>query len=103
MRDEHKRLQALWNEHCPDRIDAISTWSQLNINTSNIWMMGGIMFEIDGVAFFCLGFEINQTEHHAAVADGKPTSGWIEGASEILPSEYERARQLKVDGQQEVV
>ena len=100
MRTEHKRLLDLWEEHCPKRIDSISTWSQLEINTGAIWMCGGIMFGIETTAYFCLGFEINQAEHIALKEAGKPSNGWIEGAVEILPSEYERVRLLKVGGEQ---
>lgn len=61
-------------------------------------MCGGIKFEHQGTAYFLLGFDINQANHQAKVAAGQPSSGWIEGAIEILPSEYETARQAKVGG-----
>ena len=65
-------------------------------NTGNLMLGGGIKFEHQGVAYFCLGFDINQTKHEANVAAGKPTAGWITGAAEILPSEYEAARVAKL-------
>lgn len=102
MRAEHERLQALWEQHCPKRISSHETWQQLNVNTGNLWLCGGVMFELRGTAYFALGFPINKPEHQDNVAAGKPTAGWIEGAVEILPSEYESARVLKVEGKKEV-
>ena len=102
MRAEHERLQGLWEQHCPKQISSHETWQQLNVNTGNLLMSGGVMFELRGTAYFELGFQINKAEHHANVAAGKPTAGWIEGAVDILPSEYEVARALKVEGKKEV-
>jgi hypothetical protein len=96
IRDEHTRLVALWNEHCPPRLSTHKYWEQLGVNTGNLMLCGGIKFEIDGVAYFNLGFDINESEHLANVAAGKPTAGWIEGAVEITATEYETARHLKL-------
>jgi len=95
MRAEHERLQSLWAEHCPKRISNRDTWHQLGINTGNILMCGGINFELEGVAYFHLGFPIDKAKHLASAAAGKPTSGWIEGAVEIVRSEYSAAADLK--------
>lgn len=102
MRAEHERLKALWEQHCPKRISSDETWQQLNVNTGNLWMCGGVMFELSGTTYFALGFQINKPKHHDNVAAGKPTAGWIEGAVEILPSEYEAARTKKLKQQKEV-
>lgn len=96
IRAEHERLLNLWKEHCPKRLDSHSYWERLNINTGNLLLCGGIKFEHQGVAYFCLGFDINQAEHEANVAAGKPSAGWITGAVEILPSAYEAARVAKL-------
>ncbi|TLP68204.1 hypothetical protein FEA48_30590 [Pseudomonas nitroreducens] len=95
IRKEHTRLVELWQEHCPKRISSHSTWQQLGINTGNLWLSGGIMFELDGVAYFNLGFPINEHEHLAKVANHQPSYGWIEGAEEILSSAYFAARDHK--------
>lgn len=96
IRAEHERLLNLWREHCPKRLCTHSYWERLNVNTGNLLMCGGIKFEHQGVAYFCLGFDINQAKHDANVAAGKPSAGWITGAVEILPSAYEAARAAKL-------
>lgn len=95
---EHDRLLDLWKQHCPPELDIHSYWDRLSINTGNLMLGGGIKFEHQGIAYFALGFDINKADHEAKVAAGKPTSGWINGAVEILPSEYEAARLAKVGG-----
>lgn len=96
IRTEHERLVALWAEHCPKRLSSHEYWQRLGVNTGNLLMSGGIKFELGGTAYFHLGFQINEAEHLAQVAAGKPTSGWIDGAVEILASEYETARLAKL-------
>lgn len=96
IRAEHERLVALWNEHCPARLSCTEYWDRLGVNSGNLWLCGGIKFELDGVAYFHLGFQINKAEHHSQFAAGQPTSGWIDGAVEILASEYETARLAKL-------
>ena len=96
IRAEHERLVALWNEHCPARLSCTEYWDRLGVNSGNLWLCGGIKFELDGTAYFHLGFSINHAEHLDKVAAGKPTSGWIDGAIEILASEYQAARQSKL-------
>lgn len=96
IRAEHERLIALWKEHCPARLSGSDYWDRLGINTGNLWLSGGIKFELNGVAYFHLGFQINKAEHDSLVAAGQPTSGWIDGAIEILASEYETARLAKL-------
>lgn len=96
IRAEHERLRELWKEHCPPSLYTCDYWDRLNVNTGSLLLCGGIKFEHQGVAYFCLGFNITQADHEAAVAAGKPSSGWISGAVEILPSEYETARVAKL-------
>lgn len=96
IRAEHERLVALWNEHCPARLSSTEYWDQLGVNSGNLWLCGGIKFELDGTAYFHLGFQINKAEHNSQVAAGQPSSGWIDGAVEILASEYETARLAKL-------
>lgn len=98
IRAEHERLRELWKAHCPPRLDVHEYWGRLSVNTGNLLLCGGILFEHQAVAYFALGFEINKADHEEKVAAGKPTSGWINGAIEILPSEYEAARLAKVGG-----
>lgn len=102
IRLEHERLLGLWRDHCPPRLRILDFWDRLNVNTGNLMLSGGIKFEMDGIAYFHLGFDLNEADHLAAVAAGKPTAGWIDGASEILPSEFEHARRLKLQQQKEV-
>lgn len=92
VRAEHERLVALWAEHCPKRLSSHEYWQRLGVNTGHLLMSGGVKFELDGTAYFHLGFQINETEHLANVTAGKPSCGWIDGAVEILASEYEAAR-----------
>lgn len=95
IRKEHARLTAIWQEHCPRRISCHSTWQDIGVNTGSLLMCGGVMFELDGVAYFNLGFPINEHEHLAKTANHQPSYGWIEGAEEILPSVYIAARDRK--------
>lgn len=96
IRAEHERLVALWTEHCPKRLSSHEYWQRLGVNTGNLLMSGGIKLELDGTAYFHLGFEINEAKHLANVAAGKPSCGWIDGAVEILASQYESARVAKL-------
>jgi len=102
IRAEHARLQALWKEHCPKRIEADELWSAIGINCGSIWLCGGISFEHEGVAYFAFGFEINEERHRNLKASGQGTNGWIDGAVEIFPREYEAARIAKLDQKSEV-
>lgn len=96
IRAEHERLVALWNEHCPARLSTTEYWDRLGVNSGSLWLCGGIKFELNGTAYFHLGFQINKAEHHANVAAGQPSSGWIDGAVEILASEFQAARAAKL-------
>ncbi|KAA0948080.1 hypothetical protein FQ186_13115 [Pseudomonas sp. ANT_H14] len=96
IRAEHKRLIDLWEEHCPKRLSTHEYWQRLGVNTGNLLMSGGLKLELDGTAYFHLGFQIDEAEHLTKVAAGKPTCGWIDGAVEILASEYESARKAKL-------
>lgn len=91
IRQEHERLLTLWRENYPPRVDVHSYWERLGVNTGNLLLCGGVLFEHQATAYFLLGFQIDEADHLAKVAAGKPTSGWIEGAVEILPSEYSAA------------
>lgn len=91
IRAEHDRLLTLWNENYPASVDVHRYWDRLGVNTGNLLLSGGALFEHQDTAYFLLGFQINQAEHDANRAAGKPSSGWIEGAIEILPSEYSAA------------
>lgn len=99
IRTEHERLVALWKEHCPARLSSSEYWDRLGVNTGNLWLCGGIKFEFNGTAYFHLGFQINEAKHLAKAAAGEPTSGWIDDAVEILPSEYQVARAAKLEQQ----
>ncbi|AUF99780.1 hypothetical protein CXQ81_03960 [Pseudomonas sp. 09C 129] len=96
IRAEHERLRAQWKEHCPESLSSHGFWERLTINTGNLLLCGGIKFEHQGAAYFHLGFSIDQIEHEENIAAGKPSSGWISGAVEILPREYEAARVAKL-------
>lgn len=96
IRAEHERLVAMWNEHCPKRLSNTEYWDRLGVNSGNLWLCGGIKFELDGTAYFHLGFQINKAEHDSNVAADQPTSGWIAGAVEILASEFQAARVAKL-------
>lgn len=98
IREEHKRLRELWAEKCPPRLSTHKYWGLLGVNTGSLMFSGGIKFEVEGVAYFNLGFVINESEHLAKVEAGKPSHGWIVGAVEITASEYEAARLLKLNG-----
>lgn len=91
IRTEHERLLTLWRDNYPVSVSTHDYWDRLGINTGSLLLCGGALFAHQGVAYFLLGFAINQAEHEANRASGKPTSGWIEGAIEILPSEYSAA------------
>lgn len=92
---EHERLLALWKNNCPVHLPVLKYWTQLGINSGNIILNGGVKFALDGTAYFHLGFQINEADHLANVAAEKPTAGWINGAVEILSSEYEAAREAR--------
>lgn len=91
IRAEHERLLTLWNDNSPAPVCTYDYWHRLGVNTGNLLLCGGALFEHQGTAYFLLGFQIDEADHLAKVAAGKPTSGWIEGAVEILPSEYAAA------------
>lgn len=78
---EHERLTALWKEHCPASIDQDEAWEAMGLNPSALWLGGGMFFELDGVVYLNLGIRLE---------DGVEQ---IEGAAEILGSEFEVARQ----------
>lgn len=78
---EHERLSALWKEHCPDSIDMDEAWEAIGLNPGALWMCGGVFFELDGVVYLNLGLRLEDEKES------------IEGAEEILGSEFEAARQ----------
>lgn len=81
IKAEHARLQALWAEHCPARISADDTWKAIGLDWGTIWLSGGVFFELDGTVYLHLGFKLS--------ADGDQ----VEGATEVLASELNSARQ----------
>lgn len=83
---EHERLKALWEEHCPENIDQDEAWDAIGLNRGALWLCGGLFFELDGAVYLNLGIRLE---------DGVEQ---IEGATEILGSEFDAARQ-KVLGQ----
>lgn len=91
IRAEHERLLTLWRENAPESVSIHEYWRRLGVNTGNLLLSGGTLFEHKGTAYFLLGFQIDEADRLARVAAGKPSSGWIEGAVEILPSEYAAA------------
>lgn len=101
IRTEHERLVQLWRDNCPARLSSHHYWDQLGVNTGNLLLSGGVKFELNGTAYFNLGFQIIKAQHDANRAAGTPTSGWIEGACEILASEYEAARALRLEATKE--
>ena len=56
-------------------------WEAIGLNPGALWMCGGVFFELDGVVYLKLGLRL---------ADGDEN---IEGAAEILGSDFEVARQ----------
>ena len=78
---EHERLSAMWKEHSPASIDQDETWEAMGLNPGALWLGGGVFFELDGAVYLNLGIQLE---------DGAEQ---IEGAAEILGSEFEAARQ----------
>ncbi|VVM52172.1 hypothetical protein PS663_00846 [Pseudomonas fluorescens] len=87
---EHERLSTLWKEHCPASIDMDEAWEAIGLNPGALWMCGGVFFELDGVVYLNLGIRLEDENEK------------IEGAGEILGSEFEAARQ-QVLGQRQAV
>ncbi len=81
IKAEHDRLQALWVEHCPARISADDTWKAIGLGWGTIWLSGGVFFELDGTVYLHLGFKLSNNGDQ------------VEGATEIMASELEAARQ----------
>lgn len=77
---EHERLVAQWQEHCPARISKDDAWKAIGIDWGSIFLNGGVFFISDITVFLNLGFQL------------KPEGEKVEGAIEILSSEYETAR-----------
>jgi len=85
---EHERLSALWKKHCPASIDQDEAWEAMGLNPGALWLGGGVFFELDGAVYLNLGIRLEVGVEH------------IEGAAEILGSEFEVAR-LRVLGQRQ--
>ena len=75
IRAEHERLLTTWREHCPPRLSKHDYWERLNVNTGSVLLCGGVMFEREGDAYFCLGFQINKAEHAEMAAAGEKRKG----------------------------
>jgi hypothetical protein len=78
---EHAHLSAQWREHCPGSIDMDEAWKAIGLNPGALWMCGGVFFELADVVYLNLGLRLEE--------DGEK----IEGAAEIVASEFEAARQ----------
>lgn len=78
---EHERLRAQWKEHCPARISKDDTWKAIGVDWGSVWLAGGVFFEYEGAVYLNFGFQLK--------SDGEQ----VEGAAEILGSEFEAARQ----------
>ena len=78
---EHLRLKALWDAHCPNPIDSEESWEALGFSRGALWMCGGQNFEFEGVVYMNLGLKLGEHNHS------------VDGALEILASEYEAALQ----------
>jgi len=85
---EHDRLVGLWQEHCPARISKDDVWKVLGIDWGSVWLSGGVFFKHEGAIYLNLGFQL------------KKGGEQVEGAAEILASEFETARR-RVLGQRE--
>lgn len=77
---EHERLVTQWQEYCPARISKDDAWKAIGIDWGSIFLNGGVFFVSDSTVFLNLGFQL------------KPEGEKVEGAIEILSSEYETAR-----------
>jgi hypothetical protein len=78
---EHERLAALWQEHCPERISKDDVWKALGVDWGSVWLSGGVFFKYEATIYLNLGFQLKEGGEH------------IEGATEIVASEFEAARQ----------
>ncbi|WP_223513472.1 hypothetical protein [Pseudomonas sp. GL-R-26] len=78
---EHEHLAALWQEHCPDRISKDDVWKALGVDWGSVWLSGGVFFKHEDAVYLNLGFQLKEGGEH------------IEGAAEIVASEFEAARQ----------
>lgn len=81
---EHERLSAIWKEHCPASIDQDEAWEAMGLNPGALWLGGGVFFELGGTVYLNLGIRLDGVEQ-------------IEGAAEILGSEFEAARQTVLE------
>ena len=81
---EHDRLTALWQEHCPRRISKDDAWKALGVDRGSVWLSGGVFFKHDGAVYLNLGFQLKEGGEQ------------VEGAAEIVASEFEKARAAKL-------
>lgn len=79
---EHEHLTNLWNEHCPARLSKDDVWKAIGIDWGSVWLSGGVFFEHEGFVCLNLGFQL------------KPDGENVDGATEIVSSEFEAARQV---------
>lgn len=59
--------------------------STRRVNWGSVWLSGGVFFKHDGAIYLNLGFQLQEGGDQ------------VEGASEIVASEYEAARRVKLD------
>lgn len=79
---EHERLSVLGKEHGPASIDQDEAWEATGLNPGPLWLFGGVFFELDGTVYLNLGIRLENGVEA------------LEGATEILGSKFEAARQL---------
>ena len=85
LREAHAKLLDLWQQHCPARISMDDAWKAMNIDWGNIWLSGGVFFQHEGVVYLHLGFQVSEGSDN------------VKGATEIVASEFESARQQMLD------
>lgn len=78
---EHERLTAQWQEHCPERISKDDVWKALGVDWGSVWLSGGVFFRHEDAIYLSLGFQLKEGGEQ------------IEGATEIVASEFEAGRQ----------
>jgi hypothetical protein len=87
---EHERLTTLWQEHCPGRISKDDVWKALGVDWTSVWLSGGVFFKQDGAIYLNLGFQLTEGGDQ------------VEGATEIMESEFYAARRAKLDSKEAV-
>lgn len=79
IQDKHERLLAVWQQHCPARIDADLTWQTLGVSPGSISLWGGDFFVQGDRAYVRLGFEPQPNQ---------PGLEWLAEASPVAAEEF---------------